>query len=246
METVNSSAHPGPVLLPLSGPARVARLVGRRARFLMDLEDGAGERFTAHTNNTGTMLGLLRPGAQVLATRRDTPGRKLPWSVEAVRPGAFWVGVDTSVPTRALRAAWAAGLLPETAGYETFKAEPRFEGGRLDALLEGPAGPLWVETKNVTLVEDCQAQFPDAPSERARKHLTELSRLARKGERAALFFCVQRPDARCFGPAWAVDEAYGREFHQALEAGVEAWAYVLDVGEDGYRLGGRLAVGGAP
>jgi len=225
----------------MSGPVRAARLVGRRARFLMDLEDG-GERFTAHTNNTGTMLGLLRPGARVLVSRRDAPGRKLPWSVEAVRLDGFWVGVDTSVPTKILRAAWAAGLLPGTAGYASFKAEPRFEHGRLDALLTGPAGELFVETKNVTLVEDCQAQFPDAPSERARKHLAELARLARAGVRAALFFCVQRPDARCFGPAWSVDEAYGREFHAALDAGVEAWAYVVDVGEDGYRLGGRLGV----
>lgn len=229
----------------MPGRTRVARLLGRRARFLMDLEDGR-ERFTAHTNNTGSMLGLVRPGARVLVSWRDTPGRKLPWSVEAVRLDGFWVGVDTSVPTKILRAAWAAGAMPELAGYDTFKAEPRFAHGRLDALLSGPGGELFVETKNVTLVEDCQAQFPDAPSERARKHLTELSRLTRSGVRAALFLCVQRPDGQCFGPAWSVDPDYAREFHAAQDAGVEAWAWVVDVAEDGYRLGNRLPVSGPP
>ena len=289
MKTVNSPAP----LLPLGGEAGLARLVGRRQRFLMDLEDASGP-FTAHTNNTGTMLGLLRPGSEVLTSRSPAPGRKYARTVEAVRHDGFWVGVNTAVPTRLLRAAWQAGLLPQCAGYAAFRTEPPFEGGRLDALLTtdetslaasgtargprpvdvspaetvaagggfparrpGPPGleqnqgqgfetlrpslpDLWIETKNVTLVEDCQAQFPDAPSERARKHLLELSRLARAGSRAALFFAVQRPDARCFAPAWAVDEEYARLFVQALEAGVEVWAYEVRVSAAGYDLGERL------
>ncbi len=237
METVN---YPPP-LLPFSGPARQARLLGRRKRFLMDVED-AGGPFTAHTNNTGSMLGLLRPGCRALLSVSQAPGRKHPCTVEALELWDFWVGVNTGVPTRLLRAAWAAGAMPECAGYADFRTEPAFEGGRLDALLTGPAGELFVETKNVTMVEDCQAQFPDAPSERARKHLAELSRLARSGRRAALFLAVQRPDAECFAPAWAVDPLYGEEFHKALDAGVEAWPYVVSVSPLGYGLGRRLPV----
>lgn len=279
METVNSSRP----LVAFPGRVGRARLVGRRKRFLMDVEDEGGA-FTAHTNNTGSMLGLLRPGSEVLLSVSASPSRKHACTVEAVRLEGFWVGVNTSLPTRILKAAWAAGMLPECSGYTGFAAEPRFEGGRLDARLwrggppetggavpeppgrirsgsqGGPAqgaadgsdgegavlecppggGELFVETKNVTLVEECVAQFPDAPSERARKHLVELSRLARTGIRAALFFAVQRPDAKCFGPADAVDPEYARMFREALAAGVEAWAYVVDVSPQGYRLGGRL------
>ena len=237
METVNS---PGP-LLAFSGGVRTARLAARRKRFLMDVEDASGS-FTAHTNNTGSMLGLLRPGCEALLSVSAAPGRKHPCTVEALRLRDFWVGVNTAVPTRLLRAAWAAGLLPECAGYASFKSEPAFEGGRLDALFTGPAGELYVETKNVTMVEDCQAQFPDAPSERARKHVGELVRLARSGRRAAFFFAVQRPDADCFAPAWAVDPLYAEEFYRALDAGVEAWPYVVDVSPGGYSLGRRLPV----
>jgi sugar fermentation stimulation protein A len=205
----------------------------------MDVEDDEAT-FTAHTNNTGTMLGLLRPGSETLLSVSDSPGRKHPCTVEAVMHHGFWVGVNTAMPTRILKAAWQAGILPECAGYTQFAAEPRFEHGRLDALLSGPAGSLYVETKNVTLVEDCTAQFPDAPSERARKHMGELMRLTRAGIRAALFFAVQRPDGQCFAPAEAVDPEYADLFRQALEAGVEAWAYVVDVSPEGYRLGHRL------
>jgi len=265
METVNSSRP----LLAFPGKVRRARLVRRRLRFLMDLENSRGI-FTAHTNNTGTMLGLLRPGCEVLYSVSVSPGRKHPATVEALRPGDFWVGVNTAVPTRILKAAWEAGLLPECAGYTEFTSEPRFEHGRLDARFSwggeaaegsgpgatagadrpgakvGETGPkngvLYVEAKNVTLVEDCAAQFPDAPSERACKHLVELTRLARSGVRAALFFAVQRPDGQCFAPAEAVDPEYAALFRVALSAGVEAWAYVVDVAEDGYRLGRRLSL----
>lgn len=244
METVNSSqAHVG-----FGGKIRTARLVGRRVRFLMDFEDESGP-FTAHTNNTGTMLGLLRRGSEALLSVSDAPGRKYACTVEALRLRGcredFWVGVNTSLPTRMLRAAWEAGLLPECGGYTQFQAEPRFAHGRLDARLSGPDGPgdeLLVETKNVTLVEECVAQFPDAPTERGRKHLVELMRLRQAGTRAALFFAVQRPDGECFGPADVVDPEYGVLLRQAVAAGVEVWPFVVDVAEDGYRLGRRLTL----
>lgn len=240
METVNSRAP----LAPFSGEIRIARLIGRRARFLMDLEDRNG-RFTAHTNNTGSMLGLLRPGSEVMLSTSATPGRKYPHTVEAVKLDGFFVGVNTAAPGRVLRAAFTAGLLPDCAGYDRFETEPRFEGGRLDARLTGPAGTLLIETKNVTMVEDCVAQFPDAPTERGRKHLVELMRIARQGGRAALFFAVQRPDGKCFAPSSAVDPEYAALFHEALAAGVAVWPFVVDVAPDGLRLGKRLAVAGA-
>ena len=237
MQRVNCA----PPLVPYPPVMRAARLVGRRKRFLMDVE-ADGVAFTAHTNNTGSMLGLLRPGSPVLLSVSDSPTRKHACTVEAVGLGGFWVGVNTAMPTRVLRAAWAAGLLPGLGGYDAFRAEPRFGEGRLDALLSGPAGELYVETKNVTMVEDCAAQFPDAVSERASKHMRELARLAREGVRSAVFFAVQRPDAECFTPAEVVDPLYAQALRAALDAGVEAWPYVVDVAEDGLRLGRRLPV----
>lgn len=230
------------MLVPFVAPCVEARFVSRHKRFTV-LVERAGERFAAHTNNTGTMLGLLRPGARVLLSVSDNPARKLKHTLEMVELDGFWVGVNTSAPLRLLRAAFGAGRLPDAAGYAGFRSEVGFGDSRLDALLEGPGGRLWVECKNVTLVEDGGvAQFPDAVTERGRKHLHALARACEAGDRAALFFCVQRGDADCFGPAWAVDPAYAEALQEVLDKGVELWAYRALVTPRGLDLGPRLAL----
>lgn len=242
------------VLLPFPPGCRVARLVRREKRFTAVTLGPEGEELRAHTNNTGSMLGLLRPGTLALlspAPRREKgPERVLKWTLEALAlPGGHrglspaWVGVNTLTPNRLLAAAWRAGLLPEARAYARMTPEARTGDSRLDALLTGPGlPPLYVECKNVTLVEDGQAQFPDAASERGRKHLDELIRLAGQGCRAALFFLVQRPDGGCFAPAEAIDPEYAAGLAKALRAGVEVWAWRARVTEQGISLAERLAL----
>ena len=230
------------MLVRFAAPCVEARFVSRHKRFTV-LVERAGERFAAHTNNTGTMLGLLRPGSRVLLSESDNPARKLKHTLEMADLDGMWVGVNTSMPLKLLRAAFEAGRLEDAKGYGTFRSEMGFGDSRLDALIEGPKGRLWVECKNVTLVEDGGvAQFPDAVTERGRKHLYALARAVEAGDRAALFFCAQRGDAACFGPAWAVDPAYGEALQEVLDKGVELWAYRALVTPQGLDLGPRLAL----
>ncbi|WP_300160277.1 DNA/RNA nuclease SfsA [Solidesulfovibrio sp.] len=233
-----------PVTLPLPGPLATARFVRRRLRFLIDVEGPAGP-FTAHANNTGSMLGLLRPGRVVGLSVSDNPKRKLAHTLEMVRlpdfRGDFWVGVNTLTPNRLFRKAFLAGAFADLAGYDAVRPEPAFARGRLDFALSGPAGECFVECKNVTMVEDGTAMFPDAATLRGCKHLVELTRLAREGRcRAALFFCVQRPDGDCFAPAEIVDPDYAALLRQAVAAGVLVLAYRATASPEGISLGERL------
>jgi sugar fermentation stimulation protein A len=141
-----------------------------------------------------------------------------------------------------LRKAWETGAIPEMVGYKHFKSEAKVGDSRLDAYLSGTPGDLWVECKNVTMVEDGVACFPDAVTERGQKHLRELMALAKSGARVALFFLIQRPDGECFGPADFIDPVYAELFYEALDQGVEAWPYVADVDAEGISLGRRLKV----
>jgi len=234
----------GRVCLPLAGELVLARFVRRYKRFLIDAETDAGP-ITAHANNTGSMLGLLRPGATIALSVSDNPKRRLPYTLEMVRlpdfRGAFWVGVNTLTPNRLFRLGALAGAFPELAGYDAVRPEPPFGGGRLDFLLTGPAGRCFVECKNVTMVEDGAAMFPDAATERGRKHLVELTRLAREGvDRAAIFYCIQRPDGDCFAPAAVIDPEYAALLAQALAAGVLALPYRAAATPAGIILGERL------
>lgn len=232
--------------IPHPGQCCRATFVRRDKRFTVEAValDGpdAGRTVLAHTNNTGSMLGLLRPGATALLSPAASPGRKLPYTLEALELDGRFVGVNTLMPNRMLRRAWETRALPELAGYDTFRAEARTGESRLDARLDGPGGTLWVECKNVTMVEDGVACFPDAVTGRGHKHLRELMALAATGARVALFFLVQRTDGRCFGPADVVDPIYAGLFYEALDRGVEAWPLVAEVDQSGVRLARRLRV----
>ena len=241
-------------LIPFAKRPVVGRFLRRFKRFFVAARlPGHDGEILAHTNNTGTMLGMLREGAPALFSPADNPTRKLPWTLEALwlggaypdedalpkgltpwrGPGGFWAGVNTSVPNKLLEAAFHAGRLPWAEGYTVCRRECRYGESRLDACLEGPGLPkLWVECKNVTLVEDDVALFPDAVSERALKHLETLANLSRD-ERAAMFYVIQRPDARCFAPADIIDPAYSEGFRRAVAKGVEIHPVVVDVTPEG-------------
>ncbi len=150
------------------------------------------------------------------------------------------MGVNTLTPNRMLHLAWKGGVLPEVSGYEHFKSEAKSGQSRLDAMLTGPQGTLWIEAKNVTLVEEGVAYFPDAVTSRGQKHLRELIHLAHGGARAACFYLVQRVDARCFGPADFIDPEFAALFWEAVKEGVEMWPYVALASPEGIALGPRL------
>ena len=257
-----------PPLLPLPPHCIVAAFVARRKRFSVLLQH-QGADLWVHSNNSGSMLGLCLPGAPVLASPASNPDRKLKYTQECVwlarravpelventhesgayESGAhspasgFWVGVNTSTPNRMLEAAFHARRLPFAQGYTTLVREAKRGQSRLDGLLTAPdLPPLWVECKNVTMVEDNAACFPDAASERGQKHLRELMDIVACGERAAMFYLVQRPDGECFAPADFIDPAYATLFYEALSAGVEMYPFRALVSPAGIDLGPMLPV----
>lgn len=235
-------------LVPFPGDMIHARFVRRYKRFFMEAtipaSGSAGEEtVTAHTNNTGSMLGLLRAGAPLLLSRATNPHRKLPYTAEAIMADSVQVGINTLVPNRLLRAAFHAGRLPECAGYTHFAPEVKVGKSRLDARLSSTQKTqktLYIEAKNVTLVEDDVAWFPDAVTTRGHKHLCELTELAARGCRVACFYLVQRADARCFAPADFIDPEFARLLRVAHKQGVEIWPYLAQLSAQGIDLGQRL------
>lgn len=251
-------------LLPFPPACVTGRFLRRQKRFSVEISTTNGPVWI-HSNNSGSMLGLTRVGTPVLASPAANPNRKLAYTQECVWCGSiaqrtdmpletilddakgFWVGVNTSVPNRMLAAAFAAGRLPFAAGYTHFQAERTRGESRLDACLSGPDLPkLWVECKNVTMVEDGVACFPDAVTERGQKHLREMISIVQKGERAATFYLVQRADGSCFGPADFIDHEYAALFWQALRAGVEIYAFRTNISPEGIDLGEQIALKAAP
>lgn len=227
-------------------PLIEARLIRRYQRFLADVELPDGRVATAHTPNTGSMLGCNRPGSRVWLRDSGSAARKYPlaWELVESEPGVL-VGINTGLANRLVREGVETGAVAELQGYSSIRPEVRYgnENSRIDLLLDGADRPrCYVEVKNVTLAEQGRALFPDAATARGAKHLRELSEMVRQGHRAVIFFCVQRGDAEEMGPADRIDPAYGRALREALAAGVEALAYRAEVTVEGIELGRRLPV----
>lgn len=207
-------------------PLVSGRLLRRYKRFLADVELDDGEVVTAHCPNSGSMRGCALPDSPVRLSRSDNPARKLPYTWELVMADGCWVGINTALPNRLAREGIERGIVTELQGYEILRSEVSYgsERSRIDLLLENP-GRCYIEVKNVTLVENGQARFPDAVTERGQKHLRELMSMVALGYRAVNLFTVQRADARSVAPADDIDPAYGKLLRQAASAGVELLAY---------------------
>jgi sugar fermentation stimulation protein A len=91
-------------------------------------------------------------------------------------------------------------------------------------------------------VERGRARFPDAPTERGRKHLLELIAARENEFRCIIIFVVQRRDAQHFSPNDATDPEFGRALRLALKSGVEAYAYKCAVDPKGMTLLGEIPV----
>jgi sugar fermentation stimulation protein A len=222
-------------------------LLRREKRFFVHVRLDDGREVVAHTNNTGAMLGVCAPGSPVWLSPADDPKRKLKWTWELIEVDGVLVGINTATPNKLAREAVAAGVVAELRGYERVRTEVRYGGNsRIDLLLErGPENATercWVEVKNVTLVRDGTARFPDSPTVRGRKHLVDLTRQVELGDRAVMLYVVQRSDVEAVGPADAVDPAYGSALREAVAAGVEAIACRADVTPEQIELRHRLPV----
>jgi sugar fermentation stimulation protein A len=222
-------------------PLSAGRLVRRYKRFLADVELDDGRLVTAHSANTGSMMGCAEPGSRVWLSASDNPKRKLPWTWELVEaaPGVV-VGIHTGRANGLVEEALRAGRIPALAGAAAIRREVRYgQNSRIDLLLEFEQGPpCHVEVKNVTLVEDGTALFPDAVTTRGAKHLREMQAVVAAGGRAAMVYCVQRGDARALSSADAIDPAYGEALRAALAGGVAAYA----LGATPDPVAGRIAL----
>lgn len=227
----------------LWGPLTEGRLIRRYKRFLADVELADGSVVTAHTANTGAMLGCSEPGRRVWLSHHDSPTRKLKYTLEMIEMPTALVGVNTGVPNRLVKAAALAGRIAELGAPTAAQSEVRRGNSRLDLRLEyGGGSAALVEIKNCSLVEDGTALFPDAVTARGRKHLEELAEIAQGGERAVIFVLAQRGDAARFGPADRIDPEWGRTLRRVLRQGVELIVYRADVNVRGIDIGAALPV----
>ena len=206
-------------------------LLKRYKRFLADVKLNDGQFVTAHCPNSGSMKTCKEPGWNVLLSKSDNPTRKLKYTWEMVHNGTCWIGINTQIPNKIAIEAIENHVISELDGYDEIQSEKNYgKNRRIDILLNGKSGTCYVEVKNVTLVEaDDFYKFPDAVTERGRKHLYELLEMVKAGHRAVMLFVIQRSDSTTFKPADHIDPEYARSLKEVHQQGVEILAYQATV-----------------
>lgn len=223
-------------------PLEPAVLIRRYKRFLADCRLPDGREVVAHVANPGAMTGLAQDGLRVWLEPNDDPKKKLKWAWRlAELPEGGMACVDTGVANRVVREALESGAL-RFGDYPQWRAEVAYgEKSRVDFLLEGPAGRLWLEVKSVTLARQAGlAEFPDTVTARGARHMGELAAKVAEGDRAGLLFVVMRDDCTAVSVAADIDPAYARAVAEARAAGVEIFAHRADLSPAGVTLGPEL------
>ena len=199
---------------------REARFLFRPNRFIAHVElDGKEE--VVHVKNTGRCRELLTPGARVWLEEGKNPDRKTRWDLIAVQKGDRLINMDSQAPNQVARE-WleAGGLFPRA---DRIQPEYTYGNSRFDLYAEAEGRKILMEVKGVTLEEEGVVRFPDAPSQRAVKHLEELVRAREEGYETYVFFVIQMKDVKYFTP----NRETHPEFAQALEAAAAAGRMTL-------------------
>ena len=216
----------------------------RYQRFMADVRLEDGSVVTAHCPNSGSMKACCEPGRPVYISFADNPKRKLKYTWELIQMPTSLVGVNTLVPNRLVHHEIQSERIPDLSGYDSVKREVKIGNNtRMDLMLESNEGRrCYVEVKNCTLVEGKAAAFPDAVTERGLKHLLELARHVKKGDRCMMFYLIQRMDAGVFKPADDIDPAYGETLRRVVQEGVEILAYDVKIDLKRIRIRKQLPV----
>lgn len=209
----------------------------RPNRFVAEVEvDGNME--IAHVPNTGRCKELLVENAVVWLKPSDNPKRKTKFSLHFVENKGVLVSLFSQEANSIVYDAIIEGKIKELSGYDYHQREKTVDNSRIDIYLANHeddccgmnflVDSCYVEVKGVTLIVDGEARFPDAPTERGAKHLKELIKLKKEGNRCVVFFLIQHPIGRFFRPNWENDPKFSQTLNEAYEAGVEILVYRCD------------------
>ncbi len=217
-----------------------AKFIERPNRFIAYV-DIAGERTKVHVKNTGRCRELLKEQVQVYLEKSDNPNRSTAYDLVAVRKDGRMVNMDSNAPNKVVEEWLRAGGLFQD--ISLVRPETVFGNSRFDFYVESASGTkAFIEVKGVTLENDQVAAFPDAPSERAVKHVEELIEAHKQGYDAYLIFVVQMKDVKYVEPNRKTQPAFGEAIQNARNAGVRLLAYDCIVDEDSLRIDEEIPV----
>lgn len=209
------------------------RFESRPNRFIAYVNvEGKSEK--VHVKNTGRCRELLTEGAEVFLNKSGNPERATLYDLVAVKKGKRMINMDSQAPNKAVLE-WLSQkkLFPDTV---FIKPETTYRNSRFDFYIETEKDKIFMEVKGVTLEKEDVVLFPDAPSQRAVKHVHELADAVKAGYQAYIMLVIQMKGVKYFTPNRETQPEFADALLEARRAGVKIIAYDCQVTEDGMTI----------
>ena len=197
-----------------------AEFIERPNRFLTRVKLN-GNIVNSHLPDPGRLKELLIPGARLLLKKENGINRKTQFSTQAVYAGKTLISLNTLIPNRFVSYLLNNHGLVFLQKWEFQQQEVSYGNSRFDFQLQKDDAVMVLEVKSVTLVEKGIAKFPDAVTERGRRHIRHLAELAAEGLDVMVLFVVQRPDVEYFQPHWERDPKFSSALFEAWQNGLQ-------------------------
>ena len=213
-----------------------AKFLSRPNRFIAYAElDGRIEK--CHVKNTGRCRELLVEGCTVYLAHASNSQRKTRFDLVAVEKNGMLINMDSYAPNLAV-----GDFLPKLFPESRIRAEYTHGNSRFDFYIEDKNRKILLEVKGVTLENEGIVMFPDAPTERGAKHVTELAESIGEGYEAYLFFVVQMKGVKYFTLNDKTDRKFADAVRNAAKAGVKILAYDCDVTPEKMEISERVEI----
>ena len=197
-----------------------AKFIDRPNRFLTRVKIN-GDVIESHLPDPGRLTELLIPGAQLLLKKETGLKRKTHFSTQAVFLGKTLISLNTLIPNQFVSYLLKNKALPFLTKWDFEKQEVAYGNNRFDFQLKNRKNKMILEVKSVTLVENGIAKFPDAVTERGRRHVEHLAKIRSKNLETMVLFVIQRPDAIYFEPQWERDPKFSNALVEAQRKGLQ-------------------------
>lgn len=221
-------------------PLVEAVVIARPNRFIMDIElDGEVQRY--HSPTTGRIGDLDLPGTPALVLPSSDENRKTRGTVQALRVGEEWLGINQAASNRFFEAALDQRLLSDMVDPDLYWPEWTHGGSRLDFMLDNTV-LLEIKTPLTFLHIGGEHRAPVRGSiasgslGRLVRHVDLLAAWAKvPGNRSLIVMAFQYRNPG-FRAHTSSRSEVGDHMSAALAAGMEVWQVNFGIHAEGVEL----------
>ncbi len=207
-------------------PAKILRRINR---FVVEVDTERGAE-KAHNTNTGRLKDLLIRGRKAFLQKIRCKNKKscLSYRIIAVEDLYEYAIIDTITQNKIFEKIVETDILDYLRGFKIIRRNPRIGTSVFDYLLKKESKSIIIETKSAVFRgSNGEAMYPDAPTERGRRHFKELTNLKREGIETGIIFIAAFKSPTCFRIYEEIDPQLKDLFIEALKNNVMIKAFSI-------------------